>query len=331
MNQNKPQSNKHKILIEKLRNLSFQSDNKSDKQIIKEWEPNGIIIEADPDNPNHFLECACTHPTCKTLNIIKNIHNGHTLDVGSRCIKKFEEINPDWEGGEQIKNIRKEKKEEKIKELLKKHDIELSKEYYITYQRSVVKCKIKPKLKTLQSQLQISFNAFGSRQSVGKMTLDIKEFKDKIVTEEKFNEYNTLKDDISDKMDIQIGGKIQGKKIKDVYCDEDGHWIVLFTDKTTKTETGIFFMKKKEILKKIEILTQEIRDNGRVLHFSYLHDIDYFLQRYNLSSILELKGEKSSKFFNQLKGWNKSWIFKPLQKNWINDILERIRKYIKNL
>ena len=48
MNQNKPQSNKHKILIEKLRNLSFQSDNKSDKQIIKEWEPNGIIIEADP-------------------------------------------------------------------------------------------------------------------------------------------------------------------------------------------------------------------------------------------------------------------------------------------
>ncbi len=332
MNQKKPETNKHKILIKKLRNLSFQTDNKSDKEIIKQWEPTGTTIDANPYDPHDHLECACTHPTCKILYTIYNKHNGNKLDVGSRCIKNFEEINPDWEGGEQIKIIKKEKKEKKIKEQLKKHDIELTKEYYIKYQNSVLKCEIKPKLKILNSHLEISFNAFGSRQSVGKMTVDVKKFKDMLATEEEFNEYNTLKNDISDKMDIQIGGKIQGKKIKDVYCDQNGDWIVLFTDKTTKTERGIFFMKKKEILEKIHILTLEIRDKYRISHFSYLHDIDYFLQRYNLSSISELKGERSRKFFNHLKSksWNKYWIFTKYQYQFIIGILYGIRNYISN-
>lgn len=327
MNQ-KSQRNKHKILIEKLRKLSFQPDNKSDKQIIYQWKPNGIVKFTDPDVPEHYLECACTHPTCKTLYTIQNIHNGNELDVGTRCIKKFNEINPDWKGNEKIKTIKKEKKEKIIKEQLKKHDIQLSKEYYIKYEESVVKCKIKPRLRTLHSQLEISFNAFGSRQSVGKMTVDVNDFKNRLVTEEEFNVYNTLKNDVLAKMYIEIGNCIQEKQIKDFYCNKNGIWIVLFDDKTTKTTKEIISMRKEEILEKINILIKETKENHWFPYCSYLYDIKHFLEENNLSSITEIVNENSKNMiFNCATSRFKLSL---KQCKWIRMTLKKIKNYIIN-
>ena len=109
--------NNYIILMKKLRSNSLEPDKKSDKQIIQDWDLTGFIQEANHYDKDDYLTCACSHPHCKTLFTIQNSDTREKLEVGTRCIKRFEVFD------EELKKISDKRKKQFKKEQLEKHNI----------------------------------------------------------------------------------------------------------------------------------------------------------------------------------------------------------------
>ena len=287
----KKAENNYTILMKKLRLNSLEPDKKSDKQIIQDWDLTGFIQEANRYVKDDYLTCACSHPHCKTLFTIKNIDTQEKLEVGTRCVKRFEIFD------EELKKINSKTKKQFKKEQLEKHNIIEDAEYYINFEKSVLKVKIRVN----GNPLKIKISAFGNRQKVGKISIDIEKFKNILSTEEEYDNYNTLRRMELDRFGVLIGETLQGKKIKDLYRNENNTWIFLFNDKSTKTSAEIMSAKKEEILQKLSMMIHEAKQvrnkmsfgKRHIPKFSYIYDIIYFLRKFHGCDIASITNKVS--------------------------------------
>lgn len=319
--QKKAESN-HTILMKKLRLKSLNADKKSDKQIIQNWCVTYPTQEADPFDKNDYLTCACSYAFCKRLRTIQNTQTEETLQVGTRCVQKFEKFR------EELKKIIKERKKQFKKEQMEKHNIKENVEYYINFKKSVLKVKIRVN----GEPLKIKISAFGIRQQVGKITIDMENFKNILSTEEEYHNYNILKQKELDRLDVHLESTYQGKQIKELYRDENNKWIFLFTDKSTKTSAEIMTMKKEQILQKLSTMIYEAKQiknemsfgKRYIPKFSYIYGVTYYLQKFHGCDIASITNKVSEQVLMESDYYRRS----IKQFNWIIRTLTKVKHYI---
>ena len=328
----------YNTLIKNIRLMSSQPDKLINvKDIIKEWSFTGQIREET--SKNAYLTCLCSYSFCKTLYEIKNIHNGNETEVGSKCIekfiKKFDDDDP-WKGKEQIKKIVNERNKYKNKifkeHQLKKYNIE-EKEYYIKWENSVFKVKVKA---IGNKCIKISYSLFGNNK-IGKHSIPIENFKQYICTVEEYNDYMTLKEEKLNSLDLYIGDNVQGRKIKDIYCNKNNIWVILFTDKTSNLweefKSNYLISKKEMVLSKLNILLLDVNQYIRNVDeekikfekFSYVVCIEEYLERYHKKNIASITNPLSSKMLFNAKKWRQS----KKQFIWIEKTLKKLKSYIR--